>query len=441
MADCKGAQLYFGTWAIWTEPFNNLLAQVNGMDIDAVFALDPGEPAAVKMVEGVAVLEVSGPLTKHASSFRSIFGGASYIETKQALRDLSANDEVQGVLLQIDSPGGHVAGLHDLHDAIRAFAAEKPIHAYAEDLAASAAYDIATATDRITANRSAIVGSLGTVTVLVDSSERAQRIGVKAVPVASGRIKAAGFEDGVSDEYLAETQRLVDSLAEQFRNDVAQGRGMTDAQARQLFTGQVWVGAEAVELGLVDSIGSLEDAIAGVRDAAQAETSRRQSSADKGRIMTQSDTSQPAASVPATVEQLEGAWPEDPAFVLDCLKNARTMDESKAARLDVVEAHLAAARKEIAQRDETIDALETKLADAEHRASQGVGANAVGDGDATPDENDNAPDATQAYHELMDKFRADGLSHRQAASKIAGEHPEILEAYEDAANVNRNPHR
>lgn len=435
MADCKGAQLFFGPWAIWPEPFDELLAQINGMDVDAVFAMDPGEAPTPRMVDGVAIVDISGPMTKHASSFRSIFGGTSYIETRQTLRDLKANDEVEGVLLQIDSPGGSVSGLHDLHDEIRAVAQVMPVHAYADDLAASAGYDLATAATRITANRSAIIGSLGTVTRLVDASERAKKIGVKTVPVASGRIKGAQFEDGVADDYLAEMQGLVNSLAAQFKTDVMRGRGMTQAQADQLFTGQVWVGDAALELGLIDGIGSLDDAIAGVRDAARGMGTSRARSANGGQAMAENTDVQPAERKPATHKELRSAFPNDAEFVLECLDRELTMEQANGERVKSLDKQNAELRKTIEAKDAELAGLKAELAEKEEALSAGVGATAVPDGDAGPDDVDGKADPIAAYNDAVDALKAQGHNHTDAVRIIARNNPDVIEAYEDAINA------
>ena len=127
-------------------------------------------------------------------------------------------------LLHIDSPGGHVAGTKELADDVAAVDQSKPVHAYLEDAGASAAYWIASQARSVTANAMAMVGSLGTFTVLYDLSKAAAMEGVQVRIVSTGERKgAAAPGTPVTDADVAEAQRLVDGFDAFFRAAVRDG--------------------------------------------------------------------------------------------------------------------------------------------------------------------------------------------------------------------------
>lgn len=117
-----------------------------------------------ELVDGVALTELSGKLMKHVGSG----GGTSTVMMRQTFRAMLRDDRVKAVLVRIDSPGGTVAGAFDLARDVAALSAAKPVHAYIEDLGASAAYLQAAQMTAISANANAEVGSIGTVGVVYD---------------------------------------------------------------------------------------------------------------------------------------------------------------------------------------------------------------------------------------------------------------------------------
>ncbi len=135
--------------------------------------------------DGVAVIPMSGPLFKGGSKFSS----ASTVDVRRAVRQARDDPEVRGILLHIDSPGGHVAGIQELADEVRATDKVKPVHAHLDDLGASAAYWVASQARHVTANATAQVGSIGVVAIVEDSSGAAELQGVKVHVVATGERK------------------------------------------------------------------------------------------------------------------------------------------------------------------------------------------------------------------------------------------------------------
>jgi signal peptide peptidase SppA len=205
--------------------------------------------------EGVGILPLHGPSMKS----RSKYGGYSTVDARRQLRAMAADEKVGAILLHIDSPGGHVAGTKELADDVAAVGEVKPVHAYLEDAGASAAYWVASQAKTVVANEMAMVGSLGTFTVLYDLSKAAEMEGVQVHVVSTGDRKgAAAPGTPVTDEDVAEAQRLVDGFDAFFRAAVKDGRELGGREASAIWTGAVWLAGEAKGLGLLDRVESLD---------------------------------------------------------------------------------------------------------------------------------------------------------------------------------------
>jgi signal peptide peptidase SppA len=209
---------------------------------------------------GVAVIPMAGPMMKGESKY----GGANTLGIRAAVRQAANTEEVKGVLLHIDSPGGHVAGTQALAEDVARLNKKKPIHAHIDDMGASAAYWVASRAGRITASPTSEVGSIGVVGVLEDTSKEAELAGIKVHVITTGKFKAMGAPGTeVTDDHLDEAQRLVDDLFGHFRADVRAGRNMSAEQFRAVSDGRTWLAADAKRLGLIDDVASLDAALGG----------------------------------------------------------------------------------------------------------------------------------------------------------------------------------
>ena len=132
---------------------------------------------------GVGVISINGPLVKSSNLFSMLFGGTtSYEDIEAQIRNMASDDSIKRIVLDIDSPGGQVAGLSDLVDAIRK--TDKEVIAYTSGSMASAAYWIGSAADKIVAGPQAMVGSIGTVLTMVDYTELDKKIGIEEIEIA-----------------------------------------------------------------------------------------------------------------------------------------------------------------------------------------------------------------------------------------------------------------
>lgn len=233
-------------------------------DAEGAYAVD---------ADGVATVRIEGALAQKAWSCW-MFGGDGYDAIESRVSAALNDPRSRSLVLRVDSPGGEVAGCGVCADAIRAASAAsgKPVVAYVDELAASAAYWLASAADKIVTPASGMLGSIGVIATRIEDTEGSA--GRKVHFIISGARKADGHpEIPLGEEELAATQAKIDALADVFAGAVAERRGLTPAQVRGL-EADVFVGADAVSRGLADRVGNLSSAVAYARELAT--TKRRQ---------------------------------------------------------------------------------------------------------------------------------------------------------------------
>lgn len=270
-------------WAMETTAFAAMFEKMRGLSVAEAKSLfspedDSGDIRDLYDTAGrVATIQLRGVVTKNPSWLQVLFGLAGFA-TKQAgtaIRAALDDSNVDSILLVIESPGGCVSGTAELADLVRAANQRKPVWAYAEDLCCSAAYWIASQADRLYVNSTAEIANIGVYTVVADYSRMAEAEGVKFNIVRSGDYKGVGtFGVAVTDAQLTDIQRNIDSINDLFVGAVAAGRGMrrkyhTKAAGEPVSAikavpddGRVFVGQEAVDLGLADGVYSLSDVLA-----------------------------------------------------------------------------------------------------------------------------------------------------------------------------------
>jgi capsid assembly protease len=223
-----------------------------------------GSKSMMRTVDGVAVIPVLDTLVNRGAWLDSRSGLSSYEGIAAQLRAAGQDPEVRSVLLDISSPGGEAAGMAGLADMIRSVRQTKPVTAFVNDMAASAAYGIASAANEIVISPTSIVGSIGVVMLHADRSGELAAQGVKPTLIFAGSHKVDGnpFEP-LSDAVRADLQASVDAHYRQFLETVEQGRGLrlTAGMARAT-EARTFIGAEAIARGLADRVASFDEVLA-----------------------------------------------------------------------------------------------------------------------------------------------------------------------------------
>ena len=218
--------------------------------------------------DGVMVIPVVGPLFAYASWLNDLCGAMSYDMLAQAFNDGLNNPKVRAILFVHDSPGGQVTGCGEFADMIFRARGTKPIVNYVNGSCCSASYWVAAPGDGIVVAPTAMVGCLGVAGSIRDTSEAEKKIGIRTIEIVSTQTPHKR-PDPKTDEGFAQLLRMIDSTAEVFLGDVAKYRGVDRKAVDSRFgKGAVFVGAEAVAAGLADDVGTFEDVLATLVDAA-----------------------------------------------------------------------------------------------------------------------------------------------------------------------------
>jgi signal peptide peptidase SppA len=322
---------WLGPWAMEETRFHALRHQVESSNLIMHLSNDQNRQEAIQRAEqmsytveeGVAVINLNGPMMKHAPSMS---GGCSTAVAKRQI-GLALNDpNVKGILLRIESPGGTVSGTKELADAIAKAKQSKPVWAFCNDLTASAAYWVASQCDRIEANPTSLVGSIGTYMVVADSSKAAEKAGIEVHVVRAGAFKGTGTPGTkITDEQLADMDTTVSGLNQFFLQAVESGRSLSREQVITLADGRCHLASEAKRLDLIDDVSSFEDFfdrfVSSVSTPGSPVVSHQEDI-----DMSSAETAKP---VPATIAQLEQRFPEaSDSWKLSALKAGYTMDQA-----------------------------------------------------------------------------------------------------------------
>jgi protease IV len=179
------------------------------------------------------------------------------------LRLAKEDPEVAAVVLRINSPGGSASASQEVHNEVmRVRDAGKPLVVSFADVAASGGYWIACAADEIVANPATITGSIGVIMEMTNLEELYRMLGIRSEVVKSGEHKDMGSSTRpLEDSERAILQAMVDDIFDQFVDVVMSGRNLSEEQVRELADGRIFTGRQALEAGLVDSLGDFADAV------------------------------------------------------------------------------------------------------------------------------------------------------------------------------------
>jgi signal peptide peptidase SppA len=228
-------------------------------------ALEARRAEASSAPAGVAVIPVLGVLMPRASMIDESSGISSPESIGRSIDRALADAGVKTIVLDVNSPGGAVAGIPELAAKIRAAREQKQVVAQISYQAASAAYWLASQADEIVVSPSGEVGSIGVYAMRQDLTEAAKKDGVAVTLVSAGKFKV---EDNpfvpLSDDARANLQSYVDAAYGDFTNDVAKGRGVSAATARgaKFGEGRMKRATDAVASGMADRVATMDETLA-----------------------------------------------------------------------------------------------------------------------------------------------------------------------------------
>ena len=227
----------------------------------------------------IAVISMSGPLMKNDQ----YCGPVGTATINQWIKDADANVNIDGIILKVDSPGGTVDGTEEMARTIQG--TKKPIVTYVDGLAASAAYWIGSSSDEVIANgKTAMIGSIGTMMKFGDIQPVLEKAGIKFHEIYASKSidKNKAFRDATKDgNYTSLINEILDPLNEVFLSSVQKNRLGKLSDKENVLTGKTYIATEAKKYGLIDKIGSMDDAIKSIRVMADNKNKTRMSNAMK----------------------------------------------------------------------------------------------------------------------------------------------------------------
>jgi len=211
---------------------------------------------------GIAIINVIGPITPQKSFFGFLFGATSMPDISRQLKLADESSEVREKLFNMNTPGSTVEGMFELAEQVRESAKLKPIRTFTNGMIASGGYLIAAATDEIlisgVANQ---IGSIGVITSKTDLTEAKKGLGIITTEYVSGKYKNIGSSDRKTDDFENKAiQETVDYMAGLFYENVSQDRNL-DVEFIAGLEAKLLIGQQAIDAGLVDGVSTLEEII------------------------------------------------------------------------------------------------------------------------------------------------------------------------------------
>jgi protease-4 len=210
----------------------------------------------------IAVIRLSGVIADSGQQGLLVSGGISPKLVSDYLLEAKRDSGVKAVVLRIDSPGGSAAASQEIASSVRNFKEDtgKPVVVSMGDMAASGGYYISAYADKIIANPSTLTGSIGVISQFIYIEGLLDKLGLELEIVKTGKHKDMGIWP-LTDEQKQIMQNITDDLYNQFVAAVAKGRGLSIESVKELATGQLYTGNQALELGLIDELGGLDTAV------------------------------------------------------------------------------------------------------------------------------------------------------------------------------------
>jgi len=177
------------------------------------------------------------------------------------IKEYTKDKSIKAIILRVDSPGGAVAPSQEIYEEVKKAVAKKPVIVSMGSVAASGGYYIASPATRIVANPGTLTGSIGVIMELPNIEGLMSKIGIKTEVIKSGKHKdiASAFRT-MGKEEREILQGVMDNVHEQFMKAVSEGRKIKMDEVRKIADGRIFTGEQAKTLGLVDDLGTIEDA-------------------------------------------------------------------------------------------------------------------------------------------------------------------------------------
>jgi ClpP class serine protease len=234
---------------------------LEGIDVDKVLAAMDSPRLTVR--NGVAIIPVTGAIEYKASLWGWFFGGTSITGLRSQFRAALADDQVDRILFDVDSPGGEYYGLPEFANEVFKARDVKPSTAIVNPLMASAATWIGTSAEKVYSIPSGFAGSVGTLVVLASWAEAYKAAGIDIRIIRNPEWKAESNPyEPISDSFVEYEQGVVDTITAEFHKALADRRGVTAKEAAEQFgQGRMMDAKAAVKAGLLDGVKTVDEVL------------------------------------------------------------------------------------------------------------------------------------------------------------------------------------
>ncbi|MFP7492323.1 signal peptide peptidase SppA [Terribacillus saccharophilus] len=256
--------------------FQTLFSVINSNFTDALDTATGGSYMGEEIIEDgdmmkrIAVVKVEGTI-QDTGEESSLLASGTYNHTAllEQLEQAGMDETVGGVVIEVNSPGGGVVESAEIHDKVVEIQEEygKPVYVSMGNTAASGGYYLSASANKIVAHPATLTGSIGVIMSSLNYAELADKIGIKEEVIKSAEHKdiMSGARD-MTDEERDILQSIIDDMYADFVQVIVDGRNMPEEKVRELGDGRVYSGKQAMENGLVDDLGDLEDTIAMMKE-------------------------------------------------------------------------------------------------------------------------------------------------------------------------------
>jgi len=215
----------------------------------------------IKLHDDIAIIDLMGPLANEPSCMESMAGWSSTEAVRNALKIAYNDPSIQGILLNVNSPGGEVDGTDATASLIQEIAKSKPVYSYASGMMASAAYWVGSASTKVFAAPTSEIGSVGVVFSLVDDSERMAKEGLKRKEIVSD-ISPDKRIDMNSEEGESYIRTRANDIASIFVDKISSMRKVPQSHVLEHFgKGRVMIASKALDAKMIDHISTLDEAV------------------------------------------------------------------------------------------------------------------------------------------------------------------------------------
>lgn len=298
----------------------------------------------------VAVINLEGPSTYRPTWYAALCGGWDYQTLKEDITEL-AEMGAKTIALHVDGPGGEAHQMIDSARYIRSVADQHGIHliTYVDGMAASAMYGVVSVSDEIIMSDDSEVGSIGVVVRLMNDSKRLEKEGYQRTFVTAGKSKVPFDDEGeFTEEFIKDLQYKVDTLYVKFTELVAENRNIS-VEAVRSTEAKTFLPSEAIELGLADSVMTVEQFYTYLADVAQTHKGSEESMLRKNKLFTKQEDDLDMTALAEAQEQiasLEASLTEAQAAVVELAQTKEQLVQMKEA-LATAEASLVDTQKQL----------------------------------------------------------------------------------------------